>query len=226
MERSAAVGRGEDEEKAPRGFRKAGRFCRGGASTWRMALMVALTDAVEAEGMTPPERRAREREGARRIGELARRHIERGTPVPAMRDAMWKAYKPEPMRVLARFEAMFDPGSEVAAVELAPLARRLPNGLPPHDRLIAIIQRASRRGVWRSELRMRFPHPRPRMDDLTTMLGEIEQAEMVACATLRLVPHGRYGLRYFHCDYGLPRVVGGGGGVAHCSSDDNDNSKY
>lgn len=174
-----------------------------------LALMIALTAVVEANDMPDAERRAREREAVRWIGLLARRHIAKGTSVPAMRGAMWAAYKPAAMAVLARLEAVFDPAGEVEEVVLKEPTKRLPNGLTHHMRIVEMIRRAGPPGMVKTELQRRFPSPRPKADEIDAILSDIEGAELVVSAMVRLRESGRPGRRYFHSDYGLPPVVDG-----------------
>lgn len=129
---------------------------------------------------------------------------------PASRGAMWQAFHPEAMAMLSRYEGALAKDSHVQAP--APLPVKAPNitpRLPPHERILALVDRAGGRGMMRGEIKERFPKPRPMADQLMAWLGELEESGLLRSEAMKMTSFGNPGVRYFHFNHQSPRTVDG-----------------
>ena len=167
---------------------------------------------IDADQGDPASREARamHREAAAQVAKLVTRHAARGTPLPAMRDALWRTFRPDALAILARYEGVLARGSKVEALAV-PVAKAgsIPRGLEPIDRVIALAEKAGGKGVTKGELREHFPKPRPTGAQLDAWLAQACEADVLRGEAMKLGKAGRAGMRYFHYNYETPRTVGG-----------------
>ena len=127
-----------------------------------------------------------------------------------MRDALWRTFRPDAMAVLARYEGVLAQASKVGAITLPPAkVASVPRGSTPIDRIIALVERAGGRGITKSDIRERFPKPRPDAAQLDAWLAEICEADVIRWEMMKIVAAGTEAKRYFHFSHASPRVVMG-----------------
>lgn len=195
------------------------RFERGDTSALDQCLRVlaphmhALAGVVAGNGgIEDRESRRREAEAARQIVELVTRHVDRGLDLDALRNALAITFNAEAVEALSRRQPILRVGGKARDVpakpEAPPASRRIPNGLPPHDKALALAKKAGPKGITKTTLHKAI-QPRLPMAEFDTILDDLTSTALVSTMTLKLTAKGRPALVIFHADYDPPRVVNG-----------------
>jgi len=192
------------------------RFERGDTSSLDQCLRVLAPHmhglaAIVANdgGIEDRESRRRGTEAGRQIVELVSRHVDRGLDLDKLRNALAITFNAEAVEALSRRQPILRVGSDRTIVARPPeRPKRIPTGLDPHDKLMALVRKAGAKGVTKSSLVNSFQPRRPTAE-IDELLHEIEKADFIVSGMMRLGGKGRPARRYFHADFGLPALVNG-----------------
>lgn len=192
------------------------RFERGDESALDQFLRVLaphmrrLTLAVRAKpDAFDPESSRREAEAARQIAAIVRRHVSKGLDLDEIRTALGETFAPEAVEALTIRERVLQRGSERTIVAVPEPRKRIPNGLPPHERLVALIQKAGRKGITKTELVNSFQPRRPAAE-IAALLREIEEdVGLIQSLKVKLSRKGRPAQRYWHSSFETPNIING-----------------
>lgn len=170
-----------------------------------------LRDAAQAVGAirprgTPPEAEEACRVAVGRIIEVCRRKASEGLLLAEMREAMWSVLSSRLMTEIAFREPRLQQGSIAESFETeARRLKRLPNGLTPKAKTLAIVQRAGLDGITKSAIQARI-QPRVSANDFAEIIGELETEGVIVWGEMRLNTATRSGVRLFSVEAGLPTV--------------------
>lgn len=156
-----------------------------------------------------PESRRREVEAARQIAMIVRRHVGKGLDLDKIRAGIADTFTAESVAALTNWERVLQRGSERMIAAVPEPRKRIPNGLPPHERLVALIEKAGRKGITKTDLVNSFQPRRPAAE-IAALLKEIEEdVGLIQSLKVKLSRKGRPAQRYWHSSFETPDVING-----------------
>ncbi|GJD31475.1 hypothetical protein PMNALOAF_2734 [Methylobacterium adhaesivum] len=174
-----------------------------------MHRLAEIVGSREAEPMRA--NRSVEAEASRLLSAIMQRHFDKGLDLGGARAALWRTFHADVMAVVMRRNPILARESRVSVVAPRKVKpKKVAAGLPLPERIVALVGKAGKAGLVKTDLRRALPRPRPSAADLDETIVSLTESGLLQTATVKLTVRGKPGLRLFSAGADVPRVMSDG----------------